>query len=86
MLLTTQGDNFKLKLTDSELLKYNNNELIVRDKVKEGHRMFSAFHPTVFVEKLFANAEVLEHYAEPIPKEGNWIPQDTWIIRKYAKL
>lgn len=84
MLLTTQGDNFKVKLTDSELSKYNNEELIVRDKVKEGHRMFSAFHPTAFMHKLFANAEILEHYAEPIPKEGNWIPQDTWIIRKKA--
>ncbi len=84
MLLTTQGDNFKVKLIDSELSKYNNDELVIRDKVKEGHRMFSAFHPTVFMQKLFGNAEILEHYVEPIPKEGNWIPQDTWIIRKRA--
>ena len=45
MFLTTQGDNFRVKLTDLELNKYNNDELVVRGKVKEGHRTYSAFHP-----------------------------------------
>jgi ubiquinone/menaquinone biosynthesis C-methylase UbiE len=85
MLLTTQGDNFKIKLTDSELSRYNNNELIIRDKVKEGHRMFAAFHPTAFMNKLFENVAILEHYAEPIPAEGNWIPQDTWVVKKLSE-
>lgn len=82
LFLTTQGDNFRVKLIPSEVVRYDANELIIRDKVKEGHRMFSAFHPTEFMKKLFHNAEILEHYAEPIPKTGNWIPQDVWIIRK----
>lgn len=84
MLLTTQGDNFKEKLTDSELLRYNRNQLIIRDKVKEGHRMFAAFHPTAFMTKLFENIAILEHYVEPVPDDGNWIPQDTWVIKKRA--
>jgi hypothetical protein len=33
----------------------------VRGKVKVGHRTFSAFHPTKFMEKFFANVEILEH-------------------------
>lgn len=82
LFLTTQGDNFKTKLIASEVLQYENNKLVVRDKVKEGHRMFSAFHPTAFMKNLFSNAEILEHYAEPIPETGDWIPQDVWIIRK----
>ena len=45
MFLITQGDNFKVKLTDLELTKYKKNELVVRGKVKEGHRTYSAFHP-----------------------------------------
>ena len=75
-------DNFKTKLIPSEIVRYENSELIVRGKVKEGHRMFSAFHPTDFMKELFNNAEILEHYIEPINESENWIPQDVWIIRK----
>lgn len=82
LFLTTQGDNFKTKLISSEVVRYDNNKLIVRGKVKEGHRMFSAFQPTNFMEKLFNNAEILEHYIEPVNEAENWIPQDVWIIRK----
>ena len=81
MLLTTQGNNFKVKLIDSELSKYNDGELVVRGKVKEGHRTFSAFHPIGFIKKLFENVEVLEH-VEIKPPKGSWVPQDTWIIKK----
>ncbi len=81
MFLTTQGDNFKVKLTDSEVLKYNNGALIIRGNVKEGHRTFSAFHPTAFMKKLFHNVEILEHVA-PKPENEKWVPQDIWIIKK----
>ena len=53
MYMTTQGENYKVKLTKIELEAYNNGELIVRGKVKEGHRTYSSFHPKVFMEKLF---------------------------------
>jgi len=82
MFLTTQGDNFKVKLTDLELKKYNENQLIVRGNVKEGHRTFSAFHPKGFMEKLFENAEILEHI-QTMPERGKWLPQDIWIIKKH---
>ena len=81
MFLTAQGDNFKVKLTASELAKYNNGAVIVRGKVKEGHRTFSAFHPAGFMRKLFARTEVLEHI-EIRPDQGKWVPQDIWIIKK----
>lgn len=80
MFLTTQGDNFKVKLTDDELKKFNNNELIVRGKVKEGHRTYSAFHPKKFMEKLFENVEILGHIENK--GSGKWLPQDIWIVRK----
>lgn len=82
MFLTTQGDNFKVKLTDSELIIYNNGELIIRGKVKEGHRTYSAFHPKNFMEKLFCNAEILEHIETKPAKGAGWLPQDIWIIKK----
>jgi len=81
MFLTTQGDNFKIKLTNAELNKYNDNQLIVRGNVKEGHRTYSAFHPQGFMRKLFSNAEILEHI-EIKSETGDWLPQDIWIIRK----
>ncbi len=81
MFLTTQGDNFKVKLTDLELNKYNNNELVVRGKVKEGHRTYSAFHPQEFIKKLFSNVKILEHIETKADK-GKWLPQDIWIIKK----
>ncbi len=81
MFLTTQGDNFKVKLTASELKKYSSDLLIVRGNVKEGHRTYSAFHPQGFMRRLFSNAEVLEHINTP-PEPGKWLPQDIWIVRK----
>ncbi len=81
MFLTVQGDNFRVKLTDKEVSKYNNGELIVRGKVKEGHRTFSAFQPTGFMKKLFENVEILEHVVTR-PESVKWLPQDIWIIKK----
>jgi len=81
MLLTTHGDNFKEKLTDLELKKFNNNQLVVRGKVKEGHRTFSAFHPQEFMRKLFSNSTILEHIVTK-PEKGKFLPQDVWIIKK----
>ena len=80
MLLTTQGDNYKAKLSESELEMYNQNNLIIRGKVKEGHRTYSAFQPKQFMENLFSNSTILEHIEKEPQK--NWTPQDIWIIRK----
>jgi len=82
LMVTTQGDNFKVKLTENELLQYQSNILVVRGKVKEGHRTYSAFHPKDYMKNLFSNVEILEHI-EPKPEIGaGWIPQDIWMIRK----
>ena len=81
MLLTTQGENFKVKLTDQEIEQYNHDKLVVRGKVKEGHRTYSAFHPKGFMHHLFRDTEILEHI-ENKPEQGKWLPQDIWILRK----
>lgn len=81
IFVTTQGDNFKVKLTPKELNNYNKGELVVRGNVKEGHRVFSAFQPKLFMQKLFEKVEILEH-VEIKPEKGRWLPQDVWIIRK----
>ena len=80
LILTTHGDNFKIKLSDKEIKTYNIGELVVRGNVKEGHRIFAAFHPQTFLTHLFKNDEVLEHIVKPV--ENGWIPQDVWLIKK----
>ncbi len=80
LLLTTQGTNFENKLTETEQRGFNNDKLIVRGNVLEGHRTYSAFHPKKFMENLFKEAEILEHII--IPVSGDWIPQDIWIVKK----
>ena len=80
IFLTTHGDNCKPKLTDEELKLFEAGKIVVRGKVKEGHRTFAAYQPPEFMRKLFSDIEILEHVTrEP---EGNYIPQDIWIVRK----
>lgn len=80
MLLTTQGNVYKTKLTKTELVQYEKGELVVRGQVIEGHRMYSAFQPKPFMDQLFKEVEVLEHIEMPV--QGNWYPQDKWIVKK----
>jgi len=81
LLLTTQGDNFKSKLTDQEKKTFENGKLVVRGKVKEGHRTYSAFHPDAYLRLLFKDFKILNHLVTD-PKSKSHIPQDTWIVRK----
>jgi len=81
LLLTTQGENFKNKLTQKELVSFNNGNLVVRGNVKEGHRTYSAFHPKSFMQNLFKDTEILEHI-ETKSDNTNKPPQDIWIVKK----
>jgi|TARA_R110002012_G_scaffold273585_1_gene459542 ubiquinone/menaquinone biosynthesis C-methylase UbiE len=80
MLLTTQGDVYKAKLNKTERQQYETGNLVVRGDVVEGHRVYSAFQPKPFMQKLFKNVEILEHIEMPIEKD--WYPQDQWVVRK----
>jgi len=80
IFLTTHGDTCKPKLTDDELKTFEAGKLVVRGNVKEGHRTFADYQPPEFMRKFFLEVEILEHVTrEP---EGNYIPQDVWIVRK----
>ncbi|MBN1819774.1 MAG: methyltransferase domain-containing protein [Prolixibacteraceae bacterium] len=81
LFLTAQGKHYRIKLTEKEKKIFDLGDLVVRGKVKEGHRTYSAFHPESYMLKLFTKAEVLEHI-EPEPVSGRGIPQDIWIIKK----
>lgn len=80
MLLTTQGGIYRSKLTSSELEQFDRGELVVRGQVIEGHRLFSAFQPPIYMKKLFHDVKILDHIERP--QETDWWPQDIWIVRK----
>lgn len=81
LLLTTQGQNFRSKLSRREKSVFDAGRLITRGKTKQGHRTFSAFHPVPFMETLFRSYQILEHIV-PDPLEGKALPQDVWILKK----
>jgi len=84
IFLTMHGEVFKEILTSDEKKKFDEGKLIVRDKVKEGHRVFGAFHPTSFIKNLIKKMDyqvsILEHV--PGKKINNRMEQDIWIIQK----
>jgi SAM-dependent methyltransferase len=80
IFLTTHGDNCKPKFTADELKLFESGKLVVRGNVKEGHRTFAAYQPTKFMHKLFSDVKILEHVTKD--REGNYFPQDVWIVRK----
>jgi cyclopropane fatty-acyl-phospholipid synthase-like methyltransferase len=80
LLITTQGDAFKNKLSELELVDFSNGLLVVRDKVKEGHRTFSAFQPESFMKSFLSNWKLVKFIKGAIE---DWGPeQDTWIVQK----
>lgn len=80
-LLTTHGPGYRVKLTDAERKKYDQNELIIRGQVQEGHRVFTAYHPPQKMRELFAPVAEILTYVEGQPK--NWgIEQDVWVVKK----
>ncbi|MCE4064213.1 class I SAM-dependent methyltransferase [Chryseobacterium gleum] len=82
LIVSLQGNNFKLKLTSTELKEFTNGKLVVRGNTKEGHRMYSAFHPETFVKCLFKDFTILNHivYSDDLAKKN--IPQDIWVLKK----
>lgn len=80
LALTFQGDGFIPKLTETELADYQAGKLVVRGQVKEGHRIFSAFHPPKWMRQFFSKVDLVEHIPGEI-KNGK-PEQDIWIIRK----
>ncbi len=85
LLLTTHGAIFRDKLTKQECEDFDQGKLVERGKVVEGHRVFAAFQPPIYMRQLFEpQAEILEHI------EGtrkNWgLEQDVWIIRKMSNI
>jgi ubiquinone/menaquinone biosynthesis C-methylase UbiE len=83
IFLTLQGNAFKIKLTESELEKYEQGNLITRGNTKIGHRTYSAIHPPNFIRELIKQHQLLQHIEGDI--RNNMPQQDIWIIKVIKK-
>lgn len=83
LLITTHGEITKQNLVGDEIRKFDDGELVVRGNIKEGYRVYCAYHPIPFMERLFAGKFIiLKHRAG---KRQEWgLQQDLWILRKIS--
>lgn len=80
-LLTTHGDAFRPILTGSEKQAFDRGRLVVRGGVREGHRVFTAFHPPSFMRTFLESRFTIEKH-HPGTSQDWGIEQDHWILRK----
>lgn len=81
MLITTQGEAYYPKLTEPEKKIFNSNQLVTRQYLDEGNRLYSTFHPIEFMKKLLAGRfEIIEHIRGK--SEKNESSQDSWLLKK----
>lgn len=81
LFITTQGACYASKLLAGEKKRFNAGQLVVRDKILEGNRLFSSFQPVSFFQSLIEDKfEILEF----IPGQpGSKIPeQDQWVLKR----
>ncbi len=83
LILTVQGDKSRHKLLPYELEQYSQGLLVVRGFKKEGHRLYSAFQPPAFMQRLFSNYQVLKHIPGGEPGGLDHM-QDTWVLQKIS--
>ena len=78
LIFTTHGDQCLSQLLRSEKEQYSKGQIVVRGKIKEGRKHFSAHHPAEFIKNtLLRNHEVLKHFNAP----ERYLVQDEWAVR-----
>ena len=80
LFLTTHGSAFRNKLSPDERATFDQNRLVIRSKVKEGHRVYGAFHPAAFTRALFQQYGVIREFIPGKHQEGKYPEQDIWIL------
>lgn len=81
LLVTTQGNVFKHKLSQKEIEEFSRGLLVVRNKAKEGHRSYSAFQPEVYMKSIFSSRwKILNFVKGTVQSWG--LEQDTWVLQK----
>ena len=81
VLITTQGDAYRSLLTSKEKEIFDAGGLVTRKYLKEGNRLYSAFQPPPFIQRLIAGKfQILEFIPGEI--ENGEPSQDNWMLQK----
>jgi len=80
--LTTQGSGFQSKLTANEIRLFENGSLVEREIKREGHRLYSTFHPLSYMQNLFGSFFEICELVEGSNLQADQPVQDTWILKK----
>lgn len=80
LIFTTQGDAFRNRLLLSDREIFDSGKLVVKNKIKEGKKHFSAYHPNNFIRsKLLKNYVVIRHISNPA---SYFLEQEVWVVKK----
>lgn len=80
LFITSHGDITRKNLLESEINDYDDGKLVVRGNIKEGYRMYCAYHPIPFMKKLFDGKFVVMKHRPG--KEQSWgLQQDLWVLK-----
>jgi len=81
ILITTQGESYKSRLTEKEKELFDSSQLITRKYLNEGNRLYSSFQPVGFMNELInGKFQVLEFI--PGKLDGKEPSQDCWLLKK----
>jgi ubiquinone/menaquinone biosynthesis C-methylase UbiE len=78
---TAHGDITRKNLLENELAQYDKGELVERGNVKEGNRMFTAYHPSAFIHTLLSGKFKIVKHRKGVAKSWG-LEQDVWIVQK----
>lgn len=77
---TTHGAITLQHLLPNESSKFEDGEIVVHGSVKEGYRMYTAYHPVPFIKKILSEKfEILKHI--PGTQQPWGTSQDVWLVR-----
>lgn len=80
-MMTVHGDHSRAVQRKEERDLYDSGKLVVRGNVREGTRIFLAFHSASFMRNTFLkDLEIIMH--EPKPDVSISGGQDIWVVRK----
>ena len=82
ILITTQGEAYKSRLTSNEKEIFDSGRLVTRKYLKEGNRLYSSFQPQEFIQELIAGKfQIIEFI--PGKMQNGEPSQDNWVLKKY---
>ena len=81
VLITTQGEAYRSRLTRNEKEAFDANQLVTRKYLNEGNRLYSSFQPQGFMKKLVAGKFQIVEFI-PGVVQNDELSQDNWVLRK----